>query len=89
MADRREKKDNSGALFVNDRKEKDEHPDRSGSATIDGVDYWVSGWINEIKSGDKKGDKYMALKFNRKDEKSGGRGGRDGGGSARRSREFD
>ena len=34
-----EQRDNSGAIFVNDRKEKDTHPDRSGSALIDGREY--------------------------------------------------
>ena len=59
-----EQKDNSGAMFVNDKKESDTHPDRKGSAMIDGTDYWVSGWINESKSG----TKYMSLKFTAKDE---------------------
>jgi len=40
-----DQKDNTGAIFVNDRKEKDTHPDRSGSATIGGVQYWVSGFL--------------------------------------------
>ena len=60
------KYDNSGALYVNDKKEKDSHPDRNGSALIDGVEYWVSGWIKEGKSG-----KFMSLAFRRKDEQQG------------------
>ena len=40
-----EQKDNSGAMFVNDKKETDSHPDRKGSAMIGGVAYWDSGWI--------------------------------------------
>lgn len=59
-----EQKDNSGAMFVNDKKESDTHPDRKGSAMIDGKEYWVSGWINTSKAG----TKYMSLKFNAKDE---------------------
>ena len=65
MADK--KYDNSGALYVNDKKEKDNHPDRNGSATIDGVEYWVSGWIKEGNSG-----KFMSLAFRRKDQQQGG-----------------
>ena len=61
-----EQKDNSGALFVNDKKESEKHPDRKGSAMIGGVDYWVSGWINTSA----KGTKYMSLSYTAKDEQS-------------------
>ena len=46
-----EKYDNSGAIFVNDRKEKDSHPDRTGTATIDGTEYYVSGWLKKGAKG--------------------------------------
>jgi len=59
-----EQKDNSGAMFVNDKKESETHPDRKGSAMIGGVDYWVSGWLNESA----KGAKYLSLKFKPKEE---------------------
>lgn len=60
-----EKYDNSGIVYVNERKEKDSHPDRTGSATINGVDYWISGWL-------KKGDKgpFLSLAFKPKEGKS-------------------
>jgi len=56
------KYDNSGALFKNTRKEKETHPDRTGSATIDGVEYWVDGWLKEAKNGP-----FLSLAFKRKD----------------------
>ena len=56
---------NSGILFQNEHKEKDTHADRQGSANIDGVDYWISGWI---KTGNK--GKFLTLSFKRKDEKT-------------------
>jgi hypothetical protein len=59
------KYDNSGAVFVNDRKEKDSHPDRTGSCTIDGREYWISGWI---KSGEK--GQFLSLAFKPKEPKS-------------------
>ncbi len=37
-------KENTGALWINKKKEKDTHPDLSGNINIDGVDYWLSGW---------------------------------------------
>lgn len=59
-----EMKEMSGSMFVNTKKEKDTHPDRNGTALIGGVEYWVSGWIKETKSG----DKWLSLAFKPKDE---------------------
>lgn len=43
---------NKGVLFLNDRKEKDSHPDRKGSINIDGKEYWLSGWDKQTSKGD-------------------------------------
>lgn len=59
-----EQKDNSGALFANDKREKETQPNAKGSAMIDGVEYWVSAWTNTSS----KGMKYQSLKFERKDQ---------------------
>ena len=45
------KYDDSGILFKNDRKEKDTHPDYQGSATIDGIEYWMSSWVKKSDKG--------------------------------------
>lgn len=58
------KYDNTGALFKNDKKESDNHPDYKGSATVNGVEFWLSSWINT----DKNGQKYMSVKFNKKEQ---------------------
>jgi hypothetical protein len=58
-----EQKDFTATIFANDRKTLDTHPDSTGSALIDGVEYWVSCWMREAKSG----KKYLALSFRRKD----------------------
>lgn len=60
-----EQNDMSGSLFVNERKTSDRHPDRTGSATIDGVEYWVSGWIKEGRDGKKP---WLSMAFTAKDE---------------------
>lgn len=60
-----ETKDLSGVLFKNKRKTTDRHPDYTGTALINGQEYWLSSWINTPKNG---GDKYMSLMLNLKDE---------------------
>lgn len=54
---------NSGTLFKNDRKEKDNHPDYKGQINIDGVEYWLSSWIKVSKTG----TKFMSLSVQPKD----------------------
>jgi len=46
-------RDNSGSLSRNEGKDA-EHlswPDYKGKATVDGKDYWVSGWVKKGKDG--------------------------------------
>ena len=61
-----ETKDNSGSLFRNQKKETDRHPNLTGSARINGVDYWVSCWSKPTKDGT---DKWLSLAFKPKDER--------------------
>ena len=42
---------NTGILSRNERREKDTHPEYTGKINIDGVDYWLSGWVKERKDG--------------------------------------
>lgn len=59
---------NSGILAKNRRKEKDSHPDHTGSVNVDGVEYWMSAWIKEGKPGSKlEGQKYFSIALTRKD----------------------
>lgn len=58
---------NSGTLFKNDRKDKDSHPDRKGTAMIDGVEYWVSGWIKNGAKG-----QFLSLSFKKRETRAAG-----------------
>ena len=65
---------NSGALFKNEDKD-ETHPtwaDYQGSVNVEGVEYWLSAWIKEGKSG-----KFMSLSLKPKEAKAApARGGR-------------
>lgn len=54
---------NSGVIFKNHKKEKDTHPDSTGSLNVDGVDYWVNAWNKTSKNG----VPYLSLSVKRKD----------------------
>lgn len=60
-----EQRENAGSLFKNDKKEKDTHPNATGSALIGGVEYWVSAWTKEGKNG-----KWQSLAFKPKETKT-------------------
>lgn len=53
------KKDNSGALFKNNRKETDTHPDYNGKCQINGVEYYMNAWLNTSK----QGKQYLSFSF--------------------------
>jgi hypothetical protein len=54
-----EPKDNSGALFKNERKERDSHPDYRGNCVVNGVPMDMAAWIKTSA----KGTKYMSFSF--------------------------
>ena len=45
-----EQYDNSGVLFVNDRKEKENQPDYTGNIVLNGVKKRLAGWKKTSKS---------------------------------------
>jgi hypothetical protein len=46
-------KQNSGALFRNQKKQQPQHADFSGTLDVNGVQYWIDAWTRESKSGTK------------------------------------
>lgn len=57
-------RDLSGALFKNDRKERDNQPDYKGDVLINGQEYWISAWLKQGKAG-----KFLSLAFTAKEPK--------------------
>ena len=51
-------KDNSGALFKEEKKT-EKHPDYKGSCLVNGEQMYIAAWINESQNG----KKYMSLSF--------------------------
>jgi len=43
---------NSGAMFKNNRKEKETHPDIGGVLNVEGKDYYINAWKKTSKAGD-------------------------------------
>lgn len=57
-------KDNSGALFKNNRREKPTHKDYEGTCMVDGKIYWMAAWIRESE----KAGRYLSIAFTEKPE---------------------
>ena len=55
---------NSGALFKNTKKQKDNHPDYTGTINVDGTEYQLAAWIKTSKAG----KTYMSLAVSEKQE---------------------
>ena len=61
-----EQRDLSGAIFKNEKRTTDNHPQLTGKALIDGVEYWVSGWTKK----DKNSDTWVSLSFKKKEPRA-------------------
>lgn len=65
MEEKKYNDNNRGALFKNDRKEKETHPDYKGSMTVEGKEYWVSGWVKVSSNG----NKFLSVSLTEKEPK--------------------
>lgn len=61
-----EQKDNTFSAFKNEKKTTDSHPTLTGSALIDGKQYWVDIWFNV----DKNGNRYASGKVKPKEDRA-------------------
>jgi len=59
-----EQKINSGSLFPNSRKEKDTHPDLTGTVDVEGKPYWISAWSKTAKS---NGQEWLSISLKPKE----------------------
>lgn len=58
---------NRGALFINDKKEPgDKKPDRTGSLNVDGVEYFIDGWLRKSQAG----ATFLSLSVKRKEKQA-------------------
>jgi len=62
-----ETKNNSGAIFKNDKKTTDKHPDYNGTIVVDGVEKKIALWIKESA----KGTKYFSAAISEPFKKEG------------------
>jgi uncharacterized protein (DUF736 family) len=51
--------ENTGSIFKNDHKEKEQQPDYKGNVNVAGIQYDVALWVKDGKNG----RKYMSAKF--------------------------
>lgn len=71
---------NSGILSRDKNRKSDKHPEYTGSAEVDGVEYWMNAYINEGEHG-----KYFKISFKKKEPRQSGGGGKSQGSSQRPS----
>ena len=51
---------NRGIISKNDRKEQPNHADQTGKCKIEGVEYYINGWIHDRTDGT---GKFLSLQF--------------------------
>ena len=59
---------NRGILGRNDKRENDKQPEFTGNINIEGVEYWLNGWVKERKDGS---GKFFSLSVKAKEQKAG------------------
>jgi uncharacterized protein (DUF736 family) len=65
-----EQKNNSGALFKNDKKGNEKAPEYKDICVVDGIQKEVAAWVKEAKNG----NKYLSLQFSEPFKKADNKG---------------
>ena len=59
----------TGMLFRNDKGDNEKRPDYKGSCEVNGVQYWISGWVRTAGENSKRaGEKFISMKLEPKDQ---------------------
>ena len=68
-----ERKDSTGTLWVNTKKDTPKHPDMTGDCLIGGTQYRIAGWYATDEEGakrtDRRGNPFLNCKFSLPDPK--------------------
>lgn len=59
---------NRGAVWVNEKRSTDKHPDFTGSLNVEGVEYWVSAW--KKAKGDNPRAPVLSFSVKRKEQRA-------------------
>jgi hypothetical protein len=59
---------NRGSIWKNEDRKSDTHPQFKGSAEVNGVEYWVSGWLRKADANPKA--PAMSFSFTAKEQQS-------------------
>ena len=59
-----EQKPNSGSLWPNNRKEKETHPDLTGTLDVEGQQFWINAWSKTAKT---NGEEWLSISIRPKE----------------------
>lgn len=58
---------NTGIIKRNDKGDNPQRPDYKGSVDVEGVQYWVAGWVRKRKE---DGTPFLSIKLDRKEQQA-------------------
>lgn len=73
MSDKQYDNTNRGQIWPNEKREKDTHPEFTGSLNVEGVEYWVSAWKRKPTAGPKAPSLSFSIKRKEESKRGGGK----------------